>query len=223
MYIAGLVQTSAVTKPGKLSPLTVSLDILWMELVVQFPARGSTQVLLCLFPCVLWLWHFLYSIGPHPVSSLHIYTFGVSRAFMADAASQAGDADSSRAPCLISGLQGSVNVHRGALLFGATVTVHQFFCILHDIFYINFITTNIAVINFYDLSAFDDCWSLLPVWKIIYYRLNVCPFDCKAVSGNEKESPLNPALIMPVGWRLSLQLIVLSRSVILVFMLSDVL
>ena len=38
------------------------------------------------------------------------------RAFMAGAASQAGDADSSRAPGLTSGLQGSVNVHRGALL-----------------------------------------------------------------------------------------------------------
>ena len=60
-----------------------------------FPARGSTQVLLCLFPGVLWLWHFLYSVGPHPVSSLHKYTFVVSRAFMAGAASQAGDADSS--------------------------------------------------------------------------------------------------------------------------------
>ena len=35
---------------------------------------------------------------------------------MASAASQAGDADSSRAPGLTSGLQGSVNVHRGALL-----------------------------------------------------------------------------------------------------------
>ena len=34
----------------------------------------------------------------------------------AGAASQAGDADSSRAPGLTSGLQGSVNVHRGALL-----------------------------------------------------------------------------------------------------------
>ena len=55
-----------------------------------------------------------------------MYTFVVSRAFMAGAASQAGDADSSRAPGLASGLQGSVNVHRGALLF-----VHQFFCILH--------------------------------------------------------------------------------------------
>ena len=35
--------------------------------------RGSTQVLLCLFPGVLWLWHFLCSVGPRPVSSLHIY------------------------------------------------------------------------------------------------------------------------------------------------------
>ena len=39
-----------------------------------------------------------------------------SWAFMAGAAGQAGDADSSRAPGLNSGLQGSVNVHRGALL-----------------------------------------------------------------------------------------------------------
>ena len=54
-----------------------------VELVVQFPARGSTQELLYLFPGVLWLLHFLYSVGPHPVSGLHIYTFVVSRAFMA--------------------------------------------------------------------------------------------------------------------------------------------
>ena len=47
---------------------------------------------------------------------LSVYTFVVSRAFMAGAASRAGDADSSRAPGLTSGLQGSMNVHRGALL-----------------------------------------------------------------------------------------------------------
>ena len=35
---------------------------------------------------------------------------------MVDVASQAGDADSSQAPGLTSGWQGSVNVHRGALL-----------------------------------------------------------------------------------------------------------
>ena len=83
---------------------------------MQFPVRGSTQVLLCLFPGVLWLRHFLYSVGPHSVSNLHIYTFVVSRAFMAGAASQAGDADSSRAPGLPSGLHGFVNIHCGALL-----------------------------------------------------------------------------------------------------------
>ena len=86
---------------------------------------------ICLFPGVLWLWHFLYSVGPHPVSSLHIYTFVVSRAFMAGAASQAGDADSSRAPGLTSGLQGSVNVHRGTLLL-----VPQWQCISSFVFYI---------------------------------------------------------------------------------------
>ena len=45
-------------------------------------------------------------------------------------AGAAVDADTSRAPGLTSGLQGSVNVHRGAIV-GATMTVHQFFCILH--------------------------------------------------------------------------------------------
>ena len=101
-----------------------------LELVVQFPARGLTQVLLCLTPGVLWLWHFLYSVDPHSVSGLHIYTFVVSPAFMAGAASQAGDADSSRAPVLTSGLQGSVNVHRGALLL-----VPQWQCISSYVFY----------------------------------------------------------------------------------------
>ena len=102
-----------------------------VELVVQFPARGLTQVLLCLFPGELWLWHFLYNVGPHPVSSFHIYTFVVSQAFMAGAASQAGDADSSRALGLPSGLQGTVNVHHGALLL-----VPQWQCISSFVFLI---------------------------------------------------------------------------------------
>ena len=50
---------------------------------------------------------------------------------MAGAASQAGDTDPSRAPGLTSGLQGSLNVYRGVSIVGVTVTVHQFFCILH--------------------------------------------------------------------------------------------
>ena len=54
---------------------------------------------------------------------------------MAGAASQAGDADSSRAPGLTSGLQGSVNVHRGALLL-----VPQWQCISSLVFYIDYIS-----------------------------------------------------------------------------------
>ena len=50
---------------------------------------------------------------------------------MAGAASQAGDADSSRALGLTSGLQGSMNVHRGALLL-----VPQWQCIGYFVFYI---------------------------------------------------------------------------------------
>ena len=50
---------------------------------------------------------------------------------MVGAASQAGDADSSRAPGLTSGLQGSVNVHRGAPLL-----VPQWQCISSFVFYI---------------------------------------------------------------------------------------
>ena len=102
-----------------------------VKLVVQFPTRGSTQVLLCLFHGVLWLWHFLYSVGLHPVSNLHIYTFVVSRAFMVGAARQAEDSDSSRAPGLTSGLQGSVIVHCDALLL-----VPQWQCISSFVFYI---------------------------------------------------------------------------------------
>ena len=81
------------------------------------PREGFDSNVLMLFPGVWWLWHFLYSVGPHPVSILHLYTFVVSQAVMTVAASQAGDADSSRAPGLTSSLQGSVNAHIGALLF----------------------------------------------------------------------------------------------------------
>ena len=50
---------------------------------------------------------------------------------MAGAASQAGDADSSRAPGLTSGLQGSVNVHIGDLLL-----MPQWQCFSYFVFYI---------------------------------------------------------------------------------------
>ena len=103
----------------------------WYIFVVQFPARGSTQVLLCLFPYVLWLWHFLYSVGPHPMSGLHKYTFVASRVFIAVAASQAGDAGSSRAPGLISGFRGPWVSNRGAIFL-----VPQWQCISSFVFYI---------------------------------------------------------------------------------------
>ena len=64
------------------------------------------------------------------VSSIHIYIFIVSWAFVTVAASQAWDADSSRAHGLTSDLQGSVNVHRGALLL-----VPQWPCISSFVFY----------------------------------------------------------------------------------------
>ena len=51
----------------------------------------------------------------NPTGFKYINAF-VSRAFMAEEASQAGDVDYSRTPGLTSGLQGSLNSHRGALL-----------------------------------------------------------------------------------------------------------
>ena len=109
--------------------------------VSTVPREGFASIVIMPFPDVLWLWHFLYSVGPHPVSSLHIYTFVVSLAFIAGAASQAGDADSSRATGLTSVLQGSVNVHRGALLL-----VSQWQCISSFVFYIR-------IVNFLWLSG----------------------------------------------------------------------
>ena len=71
-----------------------------------------------------------YIVSAHIQCQASIYTLVVSRVFMAGAARQAGDADSSRAPGLTSGLQRSVNVHRGALLL-----VPQWQCINSFVFY----------------------------------------------------------------------------------------
>ena len=80
------------------------------------PREGLDSSFIMPFSWCVMAVHFLYSVDPHPVSSLHNYTFRVSRAFMAGAASKTGDADSFRAPGPISGFQGSVNVHSRALL-----------------------------------------------------------------------------------------------------------
>ena len=61
---------------------------------------------------------------------------------MAGAASQAGDADSSRALGLSSGLQGSVNVRRGSLLL-----VPKWQCISSFVFYIFVTRVPFAVWN----------------------------------------------------------------------------
>ena len=120
-------------------------------------------VLLCLFPVVLWLWHFLYSVGPHPASSLHIYTFVVSRAliFMTGAASQTGDADSSRAPGLTSGFQGSMNVDRVTLLL-----VPQWQCISSFVFYIVDIPTQPYLVPSIFASQGSDPLLSSPPWRI---------------------------------------------------------
>ena len=73
---------------------------------------------------------YIVSVHVHCQASIYIYTFVVCREFMACAASQAGVADSSRAPGLTSGLQGSVNVHRGALML-----VTQWQCISSFVFH----------------------------------------------------------------------------------------
>ena len=77
--------------------------------------------------------------------------FVVSRTFMAGTASQAGDADSSRAPGLTSCLQ----VHRPpwCSIVGA-VKVHQFFCIfvIDKWFYLSRINFEQSQINFIFLN-----------------------------------------------------------------------
>ena len=84
----------------------------------------------------------------------------VSRAFMVGAASQAGDADSSRAPGLTSGLQGSVNVQRSALLL-----LPQWQCIRSFVFNIenciskhkNEIKAMVPQIVYRDVLRFGKC------------------------------------------------------------------
>ena len=60
-----------------------------------------------------------------------------------------------------------------------------------DIFDMMNITTNIYVLNFYDLSAWDGSWSLVSVLMFNYKFLNVCPFDCTPVAGSGMAEPLN--------------------------------
>ena len=80
--------------------------------------------------CVLWLWHFLYSVGPHPVLA-SIYTLSLCRGHsrlvwlaMQETLTLPG--------YLVSPLVCRVlECLPWCSIVGATVTVHQFFCILH--------------------------------------------------------------------------------------------
>ena len=72
-----------------------------------------------------------YIVSVHIKCEVSIYTLVVSRTFIAGVASQTGDANSSWTPGITSGLQGSVNVHRGAVLL-----VPQWQCIISFVFYL---------------------------------------------------------------------------------------
>ena len=45
----------------------------------------------------------------------------------------------------------------------------------------SYITINIAVPHFNNLSALNGCWSSVSVRRSIYNILNTCPFECTAV------------------------------------------
>ena len=45
-------------------------------------------------------------------------------------------------------------------------------------------------INFYDLSAWSDCWFDVYIRRFIYKFLYVCPFDYTAVAGSGKVGPV---------------------------------
>ena len=101
-----------------------------VELVVQFPAKVSTQVLLCLIPGVLWLWHFLNSVGPHLVSIHFRCVAGIHvRLAKQETLTPLGH--------LVTPLVFRVRIYPPwCSLVGATVTVHQIFCILLYLWYI---------------------------------------------------------------------------------------
>ena len=45
--------------------------------------------------------------------------------------------------------------------------------------------------DFYDLSAWGSCWSVVYIRRFIYTFLNVCPFDYTAAAGNGKVGSVN--------------------------------
>ena len=112
-----------------------------------------------------------YIVSVYIQCQASIYTFFVSRAFMAGAAGQAGDNDSSRAPGLTSGLQGSVNVHRGAVLL-----VPQWQCIISFVFYIAFLyLTYIIVFKANAHSYKVAIYFAALLFKIMFLSMRLLP------------------------------------------------
>ena len=92
--------------------------------IIKNTARGSTQVLLCLFPGVLWM-DTSYIVSVHIQCQASIHTLSVCRGH------------SWRVRWLLPGTSshlwfaGVRECPPWCSIVGATVTVHQFFCILH--------------------------------------------------------------------------------------------
>ena len=163
-----------------------------VELVVQVPPRGVWLRCYYAFFLVYCGWDTYYIVSVHIQCQASIYTLSLCRGHSwRVAASQAGDADSSRAPGLTSGLQGSVNVHRGALLL-----MPQWQCISSFVLYIvdlavcwyclygyisrthfdievfssvnsiwQFVIDLITKLTFSDIDNWH--WSLLPNWHFL--------------------------------------------------------
>ena len=183
-----------------------------VELVAQFPARCSTLVLLCLFLGVLWLWHFLYSVGPYPVASLHIHPLLCrGQSWRVQLAKQETLTPPGHLSGLTSGLQGSVNVHRGAR--GALLLVPQWecirsFCIFHIVSFglkgggggrsPSKSTTGISWVHCTKkrilIRPLPDSWFLLrmmfplvtvrALWNIGFNRRETSQFECFIASFN---------------------------------------
>ena len=52
--------------------------------------------------------------------------------------------------------------------------------------------------------------------EVYWYIFNVCPYDCTTIAASWKVGPVDLMLAAPVGWLLTLQLTVLSRSIFVV-------
>ena len=121
---------------------------------------------------------------------------------MAGAASQAGDADSSRAPGLTSGLQGSVNVHRVALFL-----VPQWQCIssfvFYIVFYIHILLSIRQVCNGFYPVILLNIRILIPMPNIVeWYKVILmwyCQCNCERVDRGVGTplAPLPPLPLLP--------------------------